>query len=131
MHFCVDDVAALLLGTSFRYRTTTVEVLNEQVLTEIRTNRYSMPVTGSMTRNRVSVPDYSSVMGLGHINTTGFLFGDDDEKAVSKKDSATSPDVKSYLQMNATDDKFPILVRRDDFPGLVGIPQDPIIYYPY
>jgi hypothetical protein len=64
--------------------------------------------------------DYSSVLGLGHINTTGFLFGDDDEKAAAKKESATSPDVKSYLQMNATDDKFPILVRREDYPGLVS-----------
>ncbi len=34
--------------------------------------------------------------------------------------SATSPDVKNYLQRNATDDKFPILVRRDEYPGLVG-----------
>ena len=56
-------------------------------------------------------------MGIGHINTTGFLFGDDDEG--SKKESTTSPDVKSYLQMNATDDKFPILVRHDDYPGVV------------
>lgn len=79
-----------------------------------------MPVTG--TRNRYSGihQDHSSVLGLGHINTTGFLFGDDDEKAAAKKESATSPDVKSYLQMNATDDKFPILVRREEFPGLVS-----------
>lgn len=74
-----------------------------------------MPVTGSRTRLN---SDYSSVMGLGHINTTSFLFGDDDDAA--KKESATSPDVKSYLQMNATDDKFPILVRRDDYPGVVS-----------
>ena len=73
-----------------------------------------------MSRNRESVPDYSSVMGVGHINTTGFLFGDEDEKPAPKKESATSPDVKSYLQMNATDDKFPILVRRDAFPGVVS-----------
>ena len=64
--------------------------------------------------------DYASMMGLNHINTTSFLFGEDDEKTAAQKESATSPDVNSYLQMNATDDKFPILVRRDDFPGLVS-----------
>ena len=82
-----------------------------------------MPVTGTRKRHPEAHQDYSSVMGLGHINTTGFLFGDDDEKAVAKKESATSPDVKSYLQMNATDDKFPILVRREEYPGLVGDPH--------
>lgn len=79
-----------------------------------------MPITGSRKRNSEANPEFSSALGLGHINTTGFLFGDDDEKAAGKKESATSPDVKSYLQMNATDDKFPILVRREDFPGLVS-----------
>ena len=77
-----------------------------------------MPVTGLKARDRDNGAEYSSALGLGHINTTGFLFGDDDETA--KKESATSPDVSSYLQMNATDDKFPILVRRDDYPGLVS-----------
>lgn len=79
-----------------------------------------MPVTGTRKRYSEIQQDHSSVLGLGHINTTGFLFGDDDEKAAAKKESATSPDVKSYLQMNATDDKFPILVRREEFPGLVS-----------
>ena len=79
-----------------------------------------MPVTGTRKRYSENRQDYSSVLGLGHINTTGFLFGDDDEKAAAKKESATSPDVKSYLQMNATDDKFPILVRREEYPGLVS-----------
>lgn len=74
-----------------------------------------MPVTG--TRFRKDVPDYTS---LSHINTTGFQFLDDDEKAAAKKEAATSPDVKTYLQMNDTDDKFPILVRRDGFPGVVS-----------
>jgi hypothetical protein len=59
-------------------------------------------------------------MGLGQINTTNFLFADDDEKSTSQKESATSPDVKSYLQMNTTDDKFPILIRNNVHPGLVS-----------
>ena len=78
-------------------------------------NRYSMPVTGLRSRNHETVPEHSATMGLGQINTTSFLFDDEDSK-----ESTTSPDVKSYLQMNATDDKFPILVRRNEFPGVVS-----------
>ncbi|KAI9798458.1 MAG: hypothetical protein M1825_005338 [Sarcosagium campestre] len=63
--------------------------------------------------------NYSSAAGLGQINTTGFLFGDDESHS-KKENSTTSPDVKTYLQMNATDDKFPILVRRNDYPGLLS-----------
>ena len=75
-----------------------------------------------MTRQRDSPTDYSSIIGMGPINTTGFLFGDDDEKTSAQKDSTTSPDVKSYLQMNTTDDKFPILIRNNVHPGLVSRP---------
>ena len=95
------------------------------MLISCSTNRYSMPVTSSFARKRESVPEYSAVMGVGHINTTGFLFGDDDEKAASQHESATSPDVSSYLQMNTTDDKFPILIRNNHHPGLVGVLMSP------
>ena len=64
-----------------------------------------------MTRKRESVPEHSEAMGNFHINTTGFLFGDDDDKPSAHTESATSPDVNTYLQMNTTDDKFPILIR--------------------
>jgi hypothetical protein len=64
-----------------------------------------MPVTKS--RNGMH-----DILSLDPSNTTRFLFGEDD--------AATSPDVKNYLQMNTTDDKFPILVRRDEYPGLVS-----------
>ncbi|KAI9774911.1 MAG: hypothetical protein M1840_000127 [Geoglossum simile] len=82
-----------------------------------------MPANGLGYRPRQELADLTSQLSLGQINTTGFLFGDDDtDKPAAKKQgiSATSPDVKSYLQMNATDDKFPILVRRDDYPGLLS-----------
>lgn len=72
--------------------------------------------------------DSASTLNFGQINTTGFLFGDDDSERHSVRkehNSTTSPDVKSYLQMNATDDKFPILVRRDDHPGLVSHRRPP------
>ncbi len=73
-----------------------------------------MPVNGLTSRTHDTVPEHSASMGLGQLNTTSFLF-DDDEKP---KESTTSPDVKSYVQM--TDDKFPILVRRDEYPGTVS-----------
>ncbi|KAL8969753.1 MAG: hypothetical protein Q9183_001844 [Haloplaca sp. 2 TL-2023] len=81
-------------------------------------NRYSMPVTGSKSRLYGNYGDIAAAMGLGQINTAGFLFGDEDEAA--KKESATSPDVKNYLQVHATDNNFPILVRRDEYPGLLS-----------
>ena len=82
-----------------------------------RNNRYSMPVTSK----RESVPETSAVsnMGMGPLNTTSFLF-DDDEKQLRQRESATSPDVNTYLQMNTNDDKFPILVRNNQKPGVVS-----------
>ncbi|KAI9749933.1 MAG: hypothetical protein M1835_001469 [Candelina submexicana] len=79
-----------------------------------------MPVNGLHSRGRSDLPAIASTLSLGQINTTGFLFGDDDEKPLTKKDpnSTTSPDVKSYLQINTADDKFPVLIRREDYEGL-------------
>src|SRR5690242_8494100 len=68
----------------------------------------SMPVTGLDLRGRDNLPDLASV--LGHIDTTGYLFGEDDKE----HNLAASPDHKAYLQMSNTNDKFPILVRRGD-----------------
>ncbi|KAG9201897.1 hypothetical protein G6514_005315 [Epicoccum nigrum] len=73
-----------------------------------RNNRMSMPVTGLDLRGRDNLPDLASV--LGHIDTTGYLFGEEDKE----HNPAASPDHKAYLQMSNTNDKFPILVRRGD-----------------
>jgi len=67
----------------------------------------SMPVTGLDLRGRDNLPDLASV--LGHIDTTGYLFGEEDKE----HNSVASPDHKAYLQMSNTGDQFPILVRRD------------------
>ncbi|KAL5118811.1 hypothetical protein ACEQ8H_003314 [Pleosporales sp. CAS-2024a] len=72
-----------------------------------KNNRMSMPVTSLDLRGRDNLPDLASV--LGHIDTTGYLFGEEDKE----HNPAASPDHKAYLQMSNTDDKFPILVRRD------------------
>lgn len=87
-----------------RTRQTSPTLLNMTNITSH--NRMSMPVTLEH-RPRDDLPDLASV--LGHINTHSFLF-DDEEK---QQNPAASPDAKSYLQMNTTDDKFPILVRRE------------------
>ncbi len=69
-----------------------------------------MPVTRMDLRGRPDMPGLASV--LGHVNTTDFLF--DNEDHAGGKNALGSTDVKkTYLQMNTTDDKFPILVRRD------------------
>ena len=55
----------------------------------------------------------SSRFGLGQINTADFLFDDEQvgKNSSSKKTQTTSPDVKSYLQMMDTNDKFPVLTQ--------------------
>ena len=75
-----------------------------------------------MQNKRESVPEISSAsaMGMSHLNPTSFLF-DDEEKHSGQKESTTSPDVKTYLQMNTTDDKFPILIRNNHQPGVVRL----------
>ena len=52
----------------------------------------------------------SAVMGVGHINTTGFFFGYDDEKAGSQHESVISLDVYScseYLSDGGAPDIAP------------------------
>ncbi|CAG8976315.1 hypothetical protein HYALB_00005721 [Hymenoscyphus albidus] len=66
-------------------------------------NRYSMPVT----RSRNGMPDL-----LDPSNTARFLFGEED--------SATSPDIKNYMNATTTKDNFPILVRGDGYPGMLS-----------
>ena len=60
------------------------------------------------------------MMGLGHINTANYLFSDEED---GNKETITSPGVNNYLQLNATDDNFPILVRH---PQGVRLAQYPI-----
>lgn len=72
-----------------------------------------MPVTAYDRRNQTnSMANLSSL--LGSVNTTSFLFGDDDEhKPAKQTQSNVSPDTKTYLQLHTTNDQFPILVRRE------------------
>ena len=63
-----------------------------------------MPVTRMDYGNRPDLPDLSSV--LGHIDTAGFLFREEDK-------SSASHERKAFLQMGNTKDDFPVLVRHD------------------
>ncbi|KAK9477955.1 hypothetical protein V1514DRAFT_281902, partial [Lipomyces japonicus] len=53
-----------------------------------------------------------SSYGLGQINTTKFLFGDDNSGAHS---SLATLREKSRLNLTSADDKFPVLLRRESF----------------
>ena len=75
-----------------------------------------MPVTSLDMRGRADMPDLATV--LGHINTTEYLFGDEAEKP-SKRNRYSQP----YLRMDTTEDKFPILVRREE-DGSVQLSSD-------
>ncbi|POS82624.1 hypothetical protein EPUL_005148 [Erysiphe pulchra] len=67
-------------------------------------NRYSMPVT----KTRPSFRD----LALDQINTARFLFGEEE--------STTTSGANEFLQVNANEENFPILVRREDYPNLLS-----------
>ena len=75
-----------------------------------------MPVTSLDMRGRADMPDLATV--LGHINTTEYLFGDETENP-TKRNRYSQP----YLRMDTTEDKFPILVRREE-DGSVQLSSD-------
>lgn len=74
-----------------------------------------------------SIPSQSASLiqngALGTVSShaTSFMFSSDHDEAINVLKAASPPDVKGYLQVNSTDDNFPILVRRDSYPGRVGI----------
>ena len=71
-----------------------------------------MPVT-SHGRKR-NTTDISSA--YGPINTTSFLFDEDEKPSTfqARSSTKTSPDTKTYLQVQHTADGFPKLIRRAD-----------------
>lgn len=71
-----------------------------------------MPVTSRDMASRKSTIEASM---LDSVNTSSFLFGDSFEKPSKRESSSSNPRVlSSFLQMNETADKFPILVRREE-----------------
>ena len=76
-----------------------------------------MPVTSSYQQRKRNTSDISSAYPL---NTTSFLFDDEDKPSIFKTSSKTSPDTKTYLQVQHTADGFPKLIRREDHPELLS-----------
>lgn len=78
-----------------------------------------MPVNSSMPPHRLSVGSNMHQSGLGPLNTTSFLFDDQEDKHLSLNGSGdlTSPVAKAFMQLGG-DDKFPTL-RSNGTSGLV------------
>ncbi|KAF8426581.1 armadillo-type protein [Tirmania nivea] len=77
--------------------------------------RYRAPSSNvSRTTTHQTTEGGSSMLNL--------IFNEEAERNGASKSTqtATSPGVKGYLQMNSTDDKFPILVRRDSYPNILS-----------
>ena len=78
-----------------------------------------MPVNSSRGQQRSSMNNSASQIGFGPLNTTSFLFDDNDEKHLSLN-SIRDLDLSmpSSLMMLGSDDKFPTL-RANSSSGLV------------
>lgn len=83
---------------------------------------------GAIARPGVQQSESASHLGLGQIDTAGFLFGGETDKNNAKNAQANNP-MKTYLQMTDADD-FPVLVRRESFPGVLMIVLRLSLMYP-
>ncbi|KAL5333480.1 hypothetical protein BJX70DRAFT_392137 [Aspergillus crustosus] len=74
-------------------------------------HRYSMPSTGMNSQLR-STPSYNTSSALETFNPAKYLLhNDDDRSTLRDEDRIPTPDIKSYLKLTETDDKFPTLSR--------------------
>ncbi|KAL4780839.1 hypothetical protein BJX76DRAFT_350662 [Aspergillus varians] len=74
-------------------------------------HRYSMPSTGLNSQLR---PSNSGFNNSETFNAAKYLLHNDDDRSTLKdEDRIPTPDIKSYLKLTETDDKFPTLSRRD------------------
>ncbi|KAL4915774.1 hypothetical protein BDW62DRAFT_212470 [Aspergillus aurantiobrunneus] len=77
-------------------------------------HRYSMPSTGLSSQIRPNTSGFNSSSALETFNTAKYLLHNDDDRSLLKdEDRIPTPDIKSYLKLTETDDKFPTLSRRD------------------
>ena len=86
-----------------------------------------MPVNSGPQPPRLSISSSMQSNGLGPLNTTSFLFDDNDDKHLSLNGTGdlTSPITKAYLQLGG-DDKFPTL-RSNGPSGIVRWP--PFVHF--
>lgn len=87
--------------------------------------RNSLP-NGSIARPGQQLDTASSHLGMGQIDTS-FLYTEADKNGNAKNAPSATNSLKTYLQMTDADD-FPVLVRRDSFPGVVMIFPSPFIH---
>ena len=87
-----------------------------------------MPVNSSRPPQRLSMNSNMHQTGLGPLNTTSFLFDDNEDKHLSLNGTGdlTSPIAKAYMQLGG-DDKFPTL-RSNGVSGLVRAPFGFIVF---
>lgn len=73
-----------------------------------------MPATGVGSQIRPNISSFSNSSSLETFNAAKYLLhNDDDRSTVKDDDRIPTPDIKSYLKLTETDDKFPTLSRRD------------------
>lgn len=79
-----------------------------------------MPINSGRQPQRLSMGSSMQSNGLGPLNTTSFLFDDNDDKHLSLNGATdlTSPVAKAYMQLGGGDDKFPTL-RSNGTSGIV------------
>lgn len=92
-----------------------------ELILYFRLNRYSMPVNSGRQPQRLSTSNSMQSNGLGPLNTTSFLFDDNDDKHLSLNGTGdlTSPIAKAYMQLGG-DDQFPTL-RSNGTSGIVRL----------
>ena len=83
-----------------------------------------MPVNSTRNQQRFSMGGVAPSSGLGPLNTTSFLFDDNEDKHLSLN-GLTSPIAQAYKQLGG-DDKFPTL-RADGTSGMVC--SNPLSYF--
>ncbi|KAL3481121.1 armadillo-type protein [Aspergillus californicus] len=77
-------------------------------------HRYSMPTSGLGSQNRPNISNFNNPSSLESFNPAKYLLHTDDDRSTLKDDERLpTPDIKSFLQLTETDDKFPTLSRRD------------------
>ena len=86
-----------------------------------------MPVNSSRQPQRLSMNNSIQPNGLGPLNTTSFLFDDNDDKHLSLNGTTdlSSPVAKAYMQLGGVDDQFPTL-RSNGTSGIVSPRSSPL-----
>lgn len=84
-------------------------------------HRYSMPSSGLGSQIRPGNSGFNNSSTLDTFNAAKYLLhnNDDDRSTLKEEDRIPTPDIKSYLQLTETDDKFPTLSRSNGS-SLVG-----------